>query len=484
LNNSHKSKLRFSFILLAILLISVAVFYAVSVPRHMGEADAKDGTLDLSGADFNSTLYPLNGEWELYYGKLYTPEDFANGSLDDMELVKLPAGWLDMGYSVPAHGTFRLTLKTGEARRLMLHVPEIADAGVVWLNGEKVYDAGEMDADGVSARSIQNGFAALGAKDGVTEIVIQAASGPGFALGGLTYSACVGSESLLLGDAMFRRVMLAGVIGAILMMALYHFVLFLGSRKDKIYLWYVLYVLVIALRMSMESNGLIQLFARNGMNDLLGRIYFACFAAQVLFLTLFTFEVFRIPYLPRKTIWRVVYAVGGGILILNIVLFLASSAAPDALVYLCILPFALLIIMAMSRVIKERQQPYMGLYLVALFLFFFWGTGAKLLADNTFFVPAVLSNVFMALTQTVVLSVNYAENRRRARYLAAKTDFYRRMSHDLRTPLTKISTNIQIVNHQESIDHERLTKSQDEIMRMSEMIDDALEDRGESEGDK
>jgi hypothetical protein len=450
----------------------------------MGEADAKDGILDLSGADFSSGIYPLDGEWELYYGKLYTPEDFAGGVPDGREFVRMPGGWLDMGYSVPAHGTFRLTLETGEAQRLMLHVPEIADAGVVWLNGEKVYEAGEMGADGRFTRSIQNGFVALGAENGVTEIVIQAASEPGFALGGLTYSAWVGSESLMLRDSMFRRVMLAGVIGAILMMALYHFVLFLGSRKDKIYLWYVLYVLVIALRMSMETNGLVQFFAPNGMDDMLGRIYFACFAAQVLFLTLFTFEVFRIPYLPRKTIGRVVYAACGGILILNIVVFLVSPEAPDALIYFCLLPFALLLVTAVRRAVRERQAPYAGLYIVALFLFFFWGTGAKLLADNTFFVPAVLSNVFMALTQTVVLSVNYAANRRRARTLAAKTEFYRRMSHDLRTPLTKISTNIQIVNHQENIDHERLTKSQDEIMHMSEMIDAALDDRSENGADK
>ncbi|MDR1292857.1 MAG: hypothetical protein LBJ91_05655 [Clostridiales Family XIII bacterium] len=164
--NEHKTKARFLLTLLAILLISGVVFWAVSVPRHMGEADAVDGVLDLSGADFDDTLYPLNGEWELYYGKLYTPEDFAGASPEDfagtspedftdgspedfannspggMELVDLPGGWADMGYPVPAYGTFRLTLKTGAAQRLMLHIPEIAEAGVVWLNGEKVYEVG------------------------------------------------------------------------------------------------------------------------------------------------------------------------------------------------------------------------------------------------------------------------------------------------------------------------------------------------------
>ncbi|MDR2368619.1 MAG: hypothetical protein LBF58_11030 [Deltaproteobacteria bacterium] len=50
-----------------------------------------------------------------------------------------------------------------------------------------------------------------------------------------------------------------------------------------------------------------------------------------------------------------------------------------------------------------------------------------------------------------------------------------------RAPLTKISTNIQIANGQEDTDHERLTKSRDEIIRMADMIDAAADGR-ESEG--
>jgi signal transduction histidine kinase len=148
------------------------------------------------------------------------------------------------------------------------------------------------------------------------------------------------------------------------------------------------------------------------------------------------------------------------------------------------IPFALLIVGATRRMFKEKQASYMGLYLIALFLFFFWGISAKLFLDNTFFVPAVLSNIFMALTQSFVLAIGYADARRKADELTAETEFYRRMSHDLRTPLTRISTNIQIANRQQETDHERLTKSQDEIMGMADMIDAALGDSVESGVDK
>ena len=89
-----------------------------------------------------------------------------------------------------------------------------------------------------------------------------------------------------------------------------------------------------------------------------------------------------------------------------------------------------------------------------------------------------------AIIEKDLLSFDYAIMKRREEELAAKTDFYRKMSHNLRTPLTKISTNIQIANRQEHTDHERLTKSQDEIMRISEMIDIALDERDDSNLDK
>jgi hypothetical protein len=473
----HSDKLRFLLTLIIILLISLAVFYAVSVPRHIEDGNAEGGVLDLSTADFSDMCYTLNGQWELYYGKLYTPEDFkylSGGSPDGAELVRLPGAWPDMGYSVPAYGTFRLTLKTGEARRLMLHIPEIAEAGVVWLNGEKVYEAGNPGAEDKFVFSVKNAFAALGTENGVTEIVIQAGSSASMDMLGMNYSLRVGSESRMLHDAIFRRVALMGVICAMLILALYHFLLFLGSRKDKIYLWYILFVLMTALRLSMETNGLIQLFAPNGMDGLLNRVYMASFTAQCLFIILFTLEAFRIAYWPRKTLWRVVHGICGGILAANTLFYLIIPQAPGWPVYFSVLPLIFIIAAAARQMFKEKQADYMGLYLIALFLFLFWGVGSKLLMDHLLYVPAVLSNTFMMLTQTVALSVGYADAKRREKELAAKTDFYHRMSHDMLTPLARVSSNVQMAGFMPEKSGERLAEANADVMLIAEMVNKAL----------
>jgi signal transduction histidine kinase len=393
-----------------------------------------------------------------------------------MELVKLPSSWLDMGYSTPAYGTFRLTLKTGEARQLMLHIPEIAEAGTVWLNGKKVYEAGNPGGDGEFVLSVKNAFAALDAENGVTEIVIQAGSGAGLDMIGMTYSLRVGSENPVLHETMLRRVALMGVIGAMFMMAAYHFLLFMGNRKDKIYLWFVLFVLITALRLSMETNGLFQLFASNGINGWLSRVYMASFTAQCLFLILFTFEAFRIDYWPRKRLWRVINGVSGGILAAIILFYLATPEAPLWPTYVSVLLLAFFTAVAARRMFKEKQAGYMGLYLIALFLFLFWGVGSKVFMDNLLYVPGVLSNTFMMLAQTVALSVGYADAKRKSKEATAKVDFYHRLAHDLLTPLTKVSTDIQSANRKEETDHKRLTDSQADIMEMASMINSALRD--------
>jgi len=73
------------------------------------------------------------------------------------------------------------------------------------------------------------------------------------------------------------------------------------------------------------------------------------------------------------------------------------------------------------------------------------------------------------------------ETRREMEELAAQTSFFRKMNHALRTPLTVVSTNIQTARRRPEEADELLTESQSEIMKMAEMIDDALQDSDKEE---
>ena len=81
------------------------------------------------------------------------------------------------------------------------------------------------------------------------------------------------------------------------------------------------------------------------------------------------------------------------------------------------------------------------------------------------------------LFEIAVRQIHEAEAaKREAEELAAKMDFYHKMSHSLRTPLTIVSTNIQTARRRPQEADELLTKSQAEIMKMADTISDALKD--------
>ena len=73
--------------------------------------------------------------------------------------------------------------------------------------------------------------------------------------------------------------------------------------------------------------------------------------------------------------------------------------------------------------------------------------------------------------------------KREAEEEAAKTDFYRKMSHSLRTPLTIVSTNIQTAKRRPQEADELLDKSQAEIMKMADTISHALKDGDKGAGE-
>ncbi|MDR2156544.1 MAG: sensor histidine kinase, partial [Clostridiales Family XIII bacterium] len=510
---------RFVITTIALLIVSAAAFCVISLPRDRGTERAEAGTLDLTGANFEDLIHPLDGEWDFYYGQLCAPEDFAVGAPAQpigKSYVSVPGSWTDAGYPARGTGTYRLILETERESTLMLHMPEVTAACVVYIDGKKVHEAGRLGATDGYLPAARNEFISVTPKNGRTEIIVQAANRPGADVSGLYYSICVGRASVLLGDAMLRRVLLAAVFGMMLMMALYHFALFLWGRREKIYLWYILYVVVTVLRLSMESNALVQLFAPDGMTERLFGVFMSCFAAQALCLILFTFEVFGIPYWPRGSLAhtantlcggimiadvqrrlrrilfnRIFYALCAGVMAVNIALYpIFPNFIPMPLVYTSMLP-AIFVTVAVARRLKNAGE-YRGLYFIALLLFFLWGVGAKVFGDNVFFVPGVLSNLFMTLTQAILLSRRYAEARAKEQSLAvenalleqtAKTraDMVDILSHEVRTPLTVMSVYAQMAAEQirdGRLDERTLADLvtvSDEAKRLSELTTDMLQ---------
>ncbi|GHS99221.1 hypothetical protein AGMMS50276_22430 [Synergistales bacterium] len=476
---------RFLLTFACVIALSGGAFYVISVPHERPGVLASAGVLDLRSADLRGSVYALAGEWEFYWERLIEPADFAAGISHEggKSLIRVPSSWTEAGYPDFGYATYRMTILTGDAEELMVYIPEITFAASVWINGSLVQRAGRVGRSrGDEMTAKMNNILNLPIRGGAAEIVVQASNFERLFVSGLRFNFLVGRGSVLSRVMLSRWAAVTGISGAFAVIALYHLMLwgFRRGRDEIIYMFFAAASLIAGIRVLMESNSFLIYAAPGGACHWM-RAYVALLILHSIFVMLFTLAVFEVR-LSRNM--RAVYTAA-----LSIVA--AAQFLPPPTGYRFIYPFHLMLIitvMLAARTLsleRARNRPYLTLYLFSLVFFATWAPLANVLFESRFFIATLPGNVFLMLSQFAMLSQEYYHARRRARELTAKTDLYHRLSHDLLTPLTKVSTNVQVANTKPETDHERLTKSQAEIMKMAEMINRALaEDRNAEDRDE
>jgi signal transduction histidine kinase len=486
MNNQSRGSARFPLVFITLLLISAVAFCAISLPRTHGAQIAENGVLDLTDADFQRTLHPLDGAWEFYYGHLYAPEDFANGEAEGRTVITVPESWDSQGYPLGGRATYRLTLRADEPE-LMLLVPEIPDASVVFINGARVFSAGVVsDSDDGTGTvvSIRNALIPFKTDEGAAEIIVWA-SNEEWVEAGLRYGVEMGRPDVLQGDALLRRVLLAVFLGVAFAMFLYHMVLFLHRRNEKVYPAFAAVCLIVILRFAMETNGLIQMFLPNGMDAFFVVLYLSLLPLHAAAITFFTHVALRLP--PGGKVRVAVY-----VLTLALPAVLPLFAPPGPYIYVSLIPLIMAAVRA-ARLRRLRENPCNALYFIALLIFVVWAPLTKSLLGDALFMPGVASNLFLILSQCVVLSVGYAEAREKEQELTAqnavlgqtariRADMLGVLSHEVRTPLTVMSAYAQYVaehlrGQMGGIDpqtEQDLAAISEEARRLSELTTNAL----------
>ena len=468
---------RFLLITACILLVCAAAFWFISLPHHISGRTAAGGVLDLTGADSSATLFRLDGEWAFYYGQFYTPADFANGEPGDGALIEAPMSWSEAGYPLEGFATYRLCVLTDE-KELMLYIPEISVSSAIWANGEKIFEAGQPGrTKGESKAGMKNTFVSIKPEDGEAELIVHV-SNHRWMKGGLTQSILIGAREVLLPSVILRLLLLAVFLGALLIIGLYHFILFLHNRRDSVYLIFAAFCVVAAVRFYWEANSFAQLLSADGVGDIAFHMYQKSFILTCFVMTMLTHAAFKIPYGRFR---GAVYLLCAFLTVVLPGLVIPFPLYRRFWFLIADIPMILSVAAAFRKNVL-RPNPYNALYLLSAILLIVWGFVTKLLYDDVFFVSGVVSHLFLVLSQCVMLSVSYAETKRRERELAAQADFYRRMNHNMRTPLTIVSTNIQTARRRPEEAAELLTASQAEIMKMAAMIDDALKDDEKAPG--
>ncbi|MCL2662245.1 MAG: sensor histidine kinase [Oscillospiraceae bacterium] len=453
-----------SFIPAALMFIILAVLFVfMCLPQNRSSATAQNGVLDLRGEEH---IAPLRGQWEFIYGELLTPDELKDRP---MGFIEVPESWVNQGYPLNGFATYRLTILTDKTTPLTLFLPEIFTAYELWVNGDILRTTGVVSGNPAEGRMlVENAMVSVAAENGVIELVIQI-SNYHFNEAGLYDTILIGETEAIQSWFFRTRTFHSIALGCILMAAFYHLTLFIYRRRERAYLFFSLLCFLCLFRFLMETNGLNQYFQWIPMNMFGVKLYLSLFVAHSIAICAFSMYIFNREFLRKHK-----FAIGicFGILFVLGIAFPTNTRVYIIVMFAAIVPTLLftIILAARSRVLKENGA--LRLYFAALIVFLVVGSTSKLFYDYILFMTGLISNMFLIMSQSLVLSRRYTDAFRfveetntnleqivdeRTKSLQAANEamlitnnamkeLVTNISHDLKTPLHVMSINLETLS--------------------------------------
>lgn len=211
----------------------------------------------------------LFGPWELYWGKLYDPEDFQSGRVQKREkVITYFRPWTnqlngDRKFPAQGYATYRMRIKvpaSSSKRIYTIHYSHLFSASKLFINGQFVHEKGKVSENLDEIEAIRTGsyneFEVIGDE---IEIILQIANRD-FFRGGPR------GEFLLstlepMGKFKIKSIILEMfAFGLIFGAAIYHFFIFIVNRKQKAFLYFSLLCLAFLVRIPILNSKIYEYF--------------------------------------------------------------------------------------------------------------------------------------------------------------------------------------------------------------------------------
>lgn len=492
------------FIVIILIMISlIPIFLYVSKKPVINQPIAQNGYLDISRWDFGKNgNIKLDGEWEFYWNKLLTPEDFIKQKLHNPDgYISVPSAWNgsigEVQLSDKGAATYRLKVHLSDAQRAMgIKTTSIRMSSRIFIDGTEILSSGSP------ALSPNDGYVmantpyatAFHPEGNEIEIIVQVADFD-YKAGGIVQSIYLGKQNDIYMMSV-RNNFLNGFLSACLFITgLYYFFVFLGRRKDVSVLYYSAYAITLSLfEILYGEKVLLQMFeSLSNQYSILVKLHNVILYLTVIFVCLFVRKIAE-HAIPRWFIKAILilfgsYSVLYMILPLNIV-----SEYQNVALLLGMLAYVFIIISLLRAILAKRYGALGKSELIRLVIAF---TCVLIyFLDGTLFLNNIKSDnyigymtmmVFIA-TISMLLSQQYNKSFRTIEKMNSlllevdklKDEFLANTSHELRTPLNGIINLTQSVMEK---GREVLEQSQQEDLkyvigagrRLSNLINDILD---------
>ncbi len=231
---------------------------------------AVGGVLDLSSWDFDRDgPVKLDGAWEFYWRELLNPQDFETGKvLPPTGFIPVPSIWNGQvlngtHLTGKGYGTYRLIIRVPARYRYYgIKLMTFSSAYRLYANGHPAASAGVVgisEKDSIAQHLPGTAFFSIDdTRNGTlaTVEILAQVSNSRHPKGGFWYSAYFGSSRQIQAMRESRVGLEMFFIGIFVIIAFYHFVLYVLRRKNSYVLFFGLFCIAMALRTSLMGENL------------------------------------------------------------------------------------------------------------------------------------------------------------------------------------------------------------------------------------
>jgi signal transduction histidine kinase len=492
-------------LLCSLIILAGGLVYAQTEQVH----SVQNGAVDLSS--LVQPIYSLEGEWEFYRNQLLTSEQIQQSAYKP-DLIQITVPWKKQHAVNPLldqthYGTYKLRMKlapTEVGQERALYISDIASAYFVWIDGTSRGGIGKvgmsLEAEEPKSRAELIFFEP---KSEEVTIIIQASNFTSRNEG--TFKAMrYGDADKIVGQMITNQLMAAVTIGGLLILGLYHLVIYIIRKKDRSTLYIGLLAVDIGVRGWIRSTYLIDLIVPNMSWEVIVKLDYITGYLAYLFLALLMNTMYPQESNRRMLLVSHVFTT---VLCLYIILSPATtytrtlSIQFTLMFVISIFTVGYVCVMAVKRRREGAVVNLIGYLIIAIasvndvLLYQRMVDTTELLYEAIFLfilLQAIIisyrySRLFhnnILLNQTLEQKVDertvdlYSKNEQLANMQRSRAEMMANISHDMGSPITGIQMNMQLLKEgliQQEQQPQFVQSLLDKVAQIKRLNDDLFE---------